>query len=201
MVVTHDFEASREHLCLRTTFYRIAFKIKCFAPGANNAPIDQTLGNPNFDANMMLGKDGIFIFPRRHKTPQGELCSMNNLQGNLHHVRGIRVIGTRRKNGGKTIACEIRNKTALLIHQGHRGLEYKVEGYRQFFSAFRTFLHEFFGQTGKTAEVDKHRAGLKLARKNTVTVIFLNEMWQEVFQISIEKLSGLQVTTICGVSP
>jgi len=137
---------------------------------------------------MMLRKDRVFIFACCHKTTQGELGGVNYLEGNLCHGSRFGGRSSRRENGGKAIACKIGNKATLLIDQGNGGLEYKVERNGKFFSAFRAFLHEFFGQTGKTAEVDKHRAGLKLTRKNTITVMLLNEMWQEVFQISMEKV-------------
>jgi hypothetical protein len=99
--------------------------------------------------------------------------------------RRLSSFGVYRENGGETVSRKIRDEATSLIYQLYGWLKNVVEHTGQLLCAFRAVLHEFFRQAGKAAQVNEHGVGMQVAFEIPGAVVFLDKVWQEVFQNSI----------------
>ena len=151
---------------------------------SDDPPFYFAFGQADLNADMVFAKERIFLFLRPHEAVQGGLCGLQHLGSNGY---GFGIGGpamTIGKNGGKTIAGEIGNESPLPVDQRYRGLKNMIEYVRQLLGALRPFAHKRLGQAGESAEVNEHGVGVEPALVQAMAIIFLDKMWQEVFQIS-----------------
>ncbi len=178
--ITHHFEAGGVCLRLCAGFDRLTVKIKTLAAVAHNAPRHFACRQADFDTDVVFGQKRIRVVLVPEETLYRSLSGRQHATG----IADGRAITLDRENCRETIPGEVRNETAMLVHQVYCRLKNVVQDVRQIFSAFGTLLHQLLRQAGKAAQIHEHGVRLQSPPKEAVAVMFLNEMWQEMFQNS-----------------